>query len=50
MNIEHPMVTQINDFGYPKCYWSYDLKRCGYQTEREEGQEGADDDETPVEI
>lgn len=45
MNIEHPMVTQMNDFGYPKNYWSYDMKRSGYQLEREDDEEGTDDDE-----
>ncbi|MCC9088753.1 MULTISPECIES: hypothetical protein [Bacillus] len=50
MNIEHPMVTQMNDFGYPKSYWSYEMKRCGYQAEAEESQEGHDDDQTSVDV
>ncbi|MEI4789802.1 hypothetical protein WAX46_05605 [Bacillus sp. FJAT-53060] len=49
MNIEHPMVTQINDFGYPKSYWPYEIKRYGYQVEDGDSEEGSDD-ETSVEV
>lgn len=24
MNLEHPMITEINDYGYPKEYLQYD--------------------------
>ncbi|MFJ5964771.1 hypothetical protein [Bacillus sp. NPDC093026] len=50
MNIEHPIVTQMNDFGYPKSHWSYDVKRRGYQTEAEENQAGDDNDETSTDV
>ncbi|MFE5471146.1 hypothetical protein [Bacillus safensis] len=50
MNIEHPMVTQINDFGYPKSCWSYDMKRYGYQTEIEDSLEGAEEDEISADV
>ncbi|MFB8735580.1 hypothetical protein ACEQPO_23340 [Bacillus sp. SL00103] len=50
MNIEHPMVAQMNDFGYPKSYWSYDMTRYGYQTEIEESLEGFEEDETSDDV
>jgi len=50
MNIEHPMVTQMNEFGYPKSYWSYDMKRHGYQTEIEDSLEESKEDETSVDV
>ncbi|WP_406845817.1 hypothetical protein [Bacillus safensis] len=50
MNIEHPMVTQMSDFGYPKSYWLYDMKRYGYQTEIEDSLEGAKEDETSADV
>ncbi|MER3124656.1 hypothetical protein [Bacillus pumilus] len=50
MNIEHPMVAQMNDFGYPKTYWSYEMKRYGYQTEFEASQEGLEEDETADDV
>lgn len=50
MNIEHPMVEQMNAFGYPKSYWSYDMTRYGYQTEIEEGVEGFEENETSDDV
>ncbi|MCW1835471.1 hypothetical protein [Bacillus xiamenensis] len=52
MNIEHPIVTQINDFGYPKSYWPYEneIKRYGYQVDGDDNEEGVDDDETSVDV
>ncbi|MEK5338059.1 hypothetical protein NSS92_18830 [Bacillus sp. FSL M8-0166] len=50
MNIEHPIVTQMNDFGYPKSCWLYDMKRYGYQTEIEDSLEGSEEDETSADV
>ncbi|MFS0655633.1 hypothetical protein [Bacillus sp. 179-C3.3 HS] len=50
MNIEHPMVTQMNEFGYPKRYWSYEMKRSGDRKEVEDGQEECEDDETSANV
>ncbi|MDR7248203.1 hypothetical protein NSS78_14465 [Bacillus sp. FSL W8-0920] len=50
MNIEHPLVAQMNDFGYPKSYWSYDMTRYGYQVEIEESLEGFEEDETSDDV
>ncbi|WP_144482352.1 hypothetical protein [Bacillus pumilus] len=36
LNIEHPMVTQINSFGYPKDYWKDEAERDGYEEEDDE--------------
>ncbi|MGG0690735.1 hypothetical protein ABE067_18940 [Bacillus safensis] len=36
LNIEHPMVTQINSFGYPKDYWKDEAERNGYEEEEED--------------
>lgn len=50
MNIEHPMVTQMNDFGYPKRYWPNEMSRNGYRLEDEDREKGFDDDETSDDI
>ena len=39
LNIEHPMVTQINSFGYPKDYWKDEAERNGYEDEDDEDNE-----------
>lgn len=36
LNIEHPMVTQINSFGYPKSHWKDEQERDGYEEEDED--------------
>ncbi|PYH25625.1 hypothetical protein US8_03428 [Bacillus altitudinis] len=36
LNIEHPMVTQINSFGYPKSHWKDEAERNGYEDEDDE--------------
>ncbi|QII23032.1 hypothetical protein G3M80_02985 [Bacillus altitudinis] len=36
LNIEHPMVTQINSFGYPKSHWKDEAERDGYDDEDDE--------------
>lgn len=36
LNIEHPMVTQINSFGYPKSHWKDEAERDGYEEEDDE--------------
>lgn len=37
LNIEHPMVSQINSFGYPKSHWKDEQERDGYEEEDDEG-------------
>ncbi|MGE6629849.1 hypothetical protein [Bacillus sp. NPDC077027] len=50
MNIEHPIITEINDFGYPKSHWQYELERNGYKLGKNEDKEADHLEEAPISI